>query len=41
MNFIKKIFENQMDEKVHAQFTRFGKGTLEDKALLDINVQAI
>ena len=29
-----------MDEKVHAQFTRFGKGTFEDKALLDINVQA-
>ena len=39
MNFIKKIFENQVDEKVHAQFTRYGKGTFEDKALLDIHVQ--
>jgi len=40
MNFIKKIFENKTDEKVHNQFTRFGKGTFEDKALLDINIQA-
>jgi hypothetical protein len=40
MNFIKKIFENQIDEKVHAQFTRFGNGTFENKALLDINIQA-
>jgi hypothetical protein len=40
MNFIKKIFNNQIDEKVHAQFTRFGKGTFESKALLDINIQA-
>ncbi len=40
MNFIKKIFENQVDEKVHSQFTRYGKGIFEYKALLDINVQA-
>lgn len=40
MNFIKKIFENKLDEKVHNQFTRFGKGTFEDKALLNINIQA-
>jgi hypothetical protein len=40
MNFIKKIFENKLDEKVHNQFTRYGKGTFEGKALLDINIQA-
>ncbi|MBT3691544.1 hypothetical protein HOG16_04865 [Candidatus Woesearchaeota archaeon] len=40
MNFIKKIFENQIDEKVHVQFTKYGKGIFEDKALLDIRVQA-
>ncbi len=40
MNFIKKIFNNKIDEKVHAQFTRFSKGTFENKALLDIHVQA-
>jgi hypothetical protein len=40
MNFIKKIFNNQVDEKVHAQFTRYSKGTFENKALLDIHVQA-
>ena len=36
MNFIKKIFENKVDEKVHAQFTRYSKGNFENKAILDI-----
>ena len=26
MNFIKKVAENKIDDSVHAQFTRFGKG---------------
>lgn len=26
MNFIKKVFDKQIDEKVHKQFIRFGKG---------------
>jgi len=40
MNFIKKIFENQIDEKTHNQFTKFGVGTYEYKAILDISVTA-
>ncbi len=40
MNFIKKIFEGKIDEKVHAQFTRFATGKFENRALLDIQVQA-
>ncbi|MBU0930132.1 MAG: hypothetical protein KJ623_03595 [Nanoarchaeota archaeon] len=35
MNFIEKIFENKVDELVHKQFTRFGKGEYE-RALLTI-----
>ena len=26
MNFIKKVVEGKVDEGVHKQFTRFGKG---------------
>lgn len=37
MNFIKKIFSNQIDEEVHKQFIRFGKGTYENKALIEVN----
>jgi hypothetical protein len=40
MNFIKKIFENKIDEKVHNQFTKFGPGTFENRALLDIRITA-
>ena len=36
MNFIRKIFEGKTDDWVHKQFTRYGKGTYENKALLDI-----
>ena len=38
MNFIKKIFENKIDEKAHNQFTKFGPGTFENRAILDINI---
>jgi len=38
MNFIKKIFENKIDELTHIQFSRFSKGTFENKAILDISV---
>lgn len=37
MNFIKKLFENKIDEGVHRQFERFSKGTFEDKALVEID----
>ncbi|MAG47786.1 hypothetical protein CL617_04225 [archaeon] len=36
MNFIEKIFKNQVDEDIHKQFTRFSKGTFEDRALTRI-----
>ena len=38
MNFIKKIFENKIDEKVHKQFSRFGKGTFENRAVIEIRI---
>jgi len=38
MNFIKKIFENQIDSNVHKQFVRYGKGTFQDRALVELNV---
>lgn len=37
MNFIKKLFENKIDESVHHQFERYSKGTFEDKALVEID----
>lgn len=33
-NFIKKIFENKIDEKVHNQFVRFSKGVFEKRAAI-------
>jgi hypothetical protein len=36
MNFIRKIFENKIDEKAHNQFTKFGTGNFEYRALLEI-----
>ncbi len=38
MNFIKRVFEKKVDEETHRQFSRFSKGTFENKALLDINI---
>lgn len=37
MNFIKKIFDNNNDEKVHSQFVRFGLGDYYPRAVLKIN----
>ena len=34
MNFIKKIFENEVDEKVHVQFQKFSKGEFRNKAVI-------
>lgn len=34
MNFIKKIFEGDVDESVHKQFVRFGKGDYSRRAIL-------
>ena len=35
-SFIKKIFENKIDDKVHQQFQKFSRGTFKDRALLKI-----
>jgi len=40
MNFIKKIFENKIDDYTHLQFSRFGKGVFENRALLEITVSS-
>jgi hypoxanthine-guanine phosphoribosyltransferase len=34
MNFIKKVFDNQVDESVHLQFQKFSKGEFKNKALI-------
>ena len=34
MNFIKKIFDNQVDDGVHLQFQKFSKGEFRDRALI-------
>lgn len=34
--FIKKIFENKIDNSVHKQFVRFGKGTYNLRAIINI-----
>ncbi|MBU2104426.1 MAG: hypothetical protein KKF67_01480 [Nanoarchaeota archaeon] len=34
MNFIKKIFDNNIDGKVHLQFQKFSKGEFRDRALV-------
>jgi len=36
IHFIKKIFENKVDEAVHSQFTRFGKGSFENKTVFGV-----
>ncbi|GIU68406.1 MAG: hypothetical protein KatS3mg001_256 [Candidatus Pacearchaeota archaeon] len=35
MNFIKKIFDGKIDNFVHLQFQRFGKGEFKDRALIN------
>ena len=36
MTFIKKIFENKIDDSIHKNFIRFSKGTFENRALVKI-----
>jgi len=36
MNFIKKIFDGEIDEKVHVQFRKFSKGEFKDRGLVEI-----
>ena len=36
-SFIKKIFQGEMDEKVHNQFVRFGKGEYAGRAVLTLH----
>ena len=38
MNFIQKIFEGKIDESVQKQFRKFGKGTYEGRAVVEISV---
>jgi len=38
MNFIKNIFEDKIDSNVHKQFVRYGKGTFQDRALVEVSV---
>ncbi len=35
MNFIKKVFDEKVDEEVHLQFQKFSKGEFRDRALID------
>jgi hypothetical protein len=34
MNFIKKVFDNQIDDDVHMQFQKFSRGEFRDRALI-------
>lgn len=36
MNFIRKIFQEKIDDAVHSQFVRFGKGRFENKAVINV-----
>lgn len=36
MNFIKKVFEEKIDNSVHLQFQKFGKGEFKDRALIKV-----
>ena len=38
MNFIKNIFFDKIDASVHRQFIRYGKGTFNDRAIVEITV---
>lgn len=37
--FIKKIFEKKIDEVVHKQFTRFGRGAYTKKAVINVSIK--
>jgi hypothetical protein len=36
MNFIKKVFSNEIDDEVHLQFQKFSRGEFRDRALIKI-----
>lgn len=36
MNFIKKIFDKEVDESVHLQFQKFSKGEFVDRAIIEV-----
>ena len=36
--FIKKIFQDSVDEKVHRHFVRFGKGRFEKRAIINVRL---
>ena len=36
MNFIKKVFERKIDDSVHRQFVRFGKGIYKNRAVIKL-----
>jgi len=36
MNFIKKVFEGDVDESVHLQFQKFSKGEFRNRALINV-----
>jgi hypothetical protein len=36
MNFVKKVFEDDIDEKTHSQFVRFGKGIYKRRFLVSL-----
>ncbi len=36
MNFIKKIFDNEIDEEVHLQFQKFSKGEFRNRAMIRV-----
>lgn len=36
MNFIKKVFDDKVDEEVHLQFQKFSKGEFRNKALIKV-----
>ncbi len=40
MNFIKKIFEGEIDDSVHSQFQKFSKGEFRDRALIKAKFSA-
>ncbi len=36
MNFIKKVFDNEVDESVHLQFHKYSRGEFKDRALVRV-----
>ena len=38
MNFIKKVFDGEVDESVHQQFQKYSKGEFRNRALIKVKV---